>query len=156
MTKRTCVRNSTRNRHKFVCHPRNSRERDGEKLISIQYRMDRMDRMYTHIGRRSVFKWTMHAGYIWDLISHCYHIFDIFSLPPFSLLFIINGYHFQMTLCHAYARSLTITKKTFRINLLIAPRRIEILRENKSGWQKEVVNFSHSHPIWFVVVSLGV
>lgn len=29
------------------------------------------------------------------------------------------------------------TKKSFQINLLIAARRIEILRENKSGWSKK-------------------
>lgn len=44
-----------------------------------------------------------------------------------------------MTLYRAYARSrFRMAIKSFQINLLIAPRRIEMLRENKSGWRTRV------------------
>lgn len=79
----TCVRNSTRNF--FVCHPRN-REGDGEKLISIQYRMD--------IGE--VYRMN-NASWLRDLISHCYHIFYLFASfsASSSVGCIIYGYHSQ-------------------------------------------------------------
>lgn len=137
-----CVRKFYTNRQKFVCHPRNSRERDGEKLISIQYRMDRM---YKHKSKEEAFLNEQCMQAIWDLISHCYHIFDFFFLsrrscyiPLFMAITFKKLYAVHMQEAIVQKKN---KKKTFQINLLIASRRIEILRENKSGWQEEVGKF---------------